>query len=92
MEYGIGLDADAGVAIAQIVEIIVDRLQRRDDGHVFARGVGRKKSRENAGAGDVIGFSVDAGEGFRAQLRIGNRLRAFADGFELRPKAGRCGS
>jgi hypothetical protein len=79
MQHWIGIDANVRMPVAQIVEIVVDRLERRHDGDVRARRAWFEKGCEDASAGDMVGLPVNAGQCLRAQRRIGNCRRALSN-------------
>ena len=72
------------MAVAEIVEVIVNRLKRRDDRNVVLSRIVGKKRRKNARAGNVIRFTVYTRKCFMTKRRIRNSARAFSNRVELR--------
>ena len=70
---------DAGDAVAEIVEIIIDRFERRDRIDLGASPRAAQKRREDDAALHVIRLLVDRGQGLCAQGWVGDRGRTHAD-------------
>jgi hypothetical protein len=88
VQRGVGRLGDVGDAIAQVVEVVVDRLERGDDRDVTLRRLTAQKGRQDRAAVNVIRLEIDRRQRLLAQDRVGDRRGAQADARQL-PAAAR---
>ncbi len=82
MERRERLGRDAREAVAEVVEVVVDRLERDDDRDEPIGFFAAQEGREDAAALDVVRLVVDAGERLGAEAGIRDAAGAFAEGRE----------